>query len=235
MALLKNIMKLFTGKQSKKSPHSNLTKLSGKSMWQGYVLYEINDIAYYTSSITRKLLISKGFTNTIHAYIEKHVLLGTEISELADAVKKGKGFEEECEELADIAIRASNFLCCDEVWQMYNDSFKPDKIANSEDIVQVVIKMHWTDTEVDMKYAVLSAMMSVVETIRERAEIYANIHNRNEQSFSNLISSVYELIAFCSLYSEMFLSSNLQSYINDKMRYNFERPYKYNTFEEVTN
>lgn len=61
--------------------------------------------------LTKKLLEEKGFPYSPDIFWQKIALTHTEVSELADVVKK-KGFgakEEIAEEIADIIIRTMNF------------------------------------------------------------------------------------------------------------------------------
>lgn len=234
MRLLERIMCAFKPRKTNYVEVPNKI-VRGAHICEGYIKREIGETVFYTSSITRKLLLEKGFSNTIHSYIEKHVLLGTEISELADAIKKGKGEDYEGEELADIAIRACNFVCCDEVYQLYTRWYTSNNYSENEtDIVQVTIWTHHVKDTVDMKYAVLGEMMSVVEEIKRKSIDIANLITTNLTYTEELVDLIHQLIALCVFYSETFLSENLQDYIDRKMRYNFKRPYKYNTYEEVS-
>lgn len=234
MKLLERIVRVFKPLKTNYGEVTN--KRPGDTpLCEGYIKREIGETVFYTSSITKKLLSEKGFSNTIHSYIEKHVLLGTEVSELADAIKKGKGEDYEGEELADIAIRACNFVCCDEVHEVYTRWYAPNNYSeDAADIVQVTIWTHQIKNTVDMKYAVLGEMMSVIESIKRKSIDIVYSTSTNLTYIEELVDLVHELIALCVLYSERFLSENLQDYIDRKMRYNFKRPYKYNTYEEVS-
>lgn len=233
MKLLERIVNVFKHKEPSYGTISRKQE-RGTPLYEGYLKREIGETVFYTSSITKKLLAEKGFSNTLHSYIEKHVLLGTEISELADAIKKGKGEDHEGEELADIVIRACNFICCDEVHNVYANWYAPNNYSDDvTDIVQVTIHTHQINNTVDMKYAVLGEMMSIVEEIKRKSIDIVHLVSTDLVRIEELVELVHELVALCVFYSDRFLSENLQDYIDKKMRYNFKRPYKYNTFEEL--
>lgn len=205
-----------------------------------YNLKDMNKLLHTTSVITRKLLSDKGFTLSIEDRVEKSVLLNTEISELADAVKKGLGKEAEGSEVADIIIRASNFLCLDETYHNYQKlSNVLIRSAENTDTVSVAASISGYSDKVKDKYLLIEDMMRCWVEIKDASEMVEICYSEKlgEEKFNTafiiLWNKIIDLSAYCSAYVTLYLPQNLQYYINDKMNKNFERPYKYGTYEEV--
>lgn len=198
----------------------------------------LNEIMLNTVIRSKKLLEEKGFPNTLHAKLEKHVLLGTEISELADAVKKGKGVNEEGEELADIVIRLSNFLCADETYDQYiklsqvfwsyEDEFSNMLNVETHEVFKYPVR------EIDMKYGIIQQMMIRNESVRITADNYVDlgINNADPVPLISLWYACLRLLGLCYAYADAFLPESLHFYIDEKMEKNFKRPFRYNTCED---
>lgn len=198
----------------------------------------INEILLNTVVKSKQLLEEKGFPNTLNARVEKHVLLGTEVSELADAVKKGKGEVEEGEELADIVIRLCNFLCADETFNQYvklSEVFwkYEAEFPNAINIEIYDSKKHGLSM-VEAKYVIIQQMMICNENVRVNADnfVRVGIHNADPVPLINLWYACLKMAALCDAYAETFLPETLQFYIHAKMDKNFKRPYRYNTCDE---
>lgn len=201
----------------------------------------LNEILLDTTIRTKSLLESKGFANTLEAKVEKHVLLGTEISELADAIKKGKSEDEEGYELADIVIRLSNFLSAKETYGYY---IKLSQVFwnYEETLPQFITIQTYTSGKTfsnksQIKYEIIQEMMAANEIIKITADNYVaiGVNNADPTPLINLWDACLRLIGLCYVYAETFLPEKLQFYINEKMEQNFKRPYRYNVCKEFHN
>lgn len=212
-----------------------------KNIFLSYNLDDLNKLLRSTTTKTRELLIEKGFTLSINDRAEKTVLLNTEISELADAVKKGLGRDAEGAEIADIVIRATNFLCLDETYNSYQ------KLSNvlaqtSSNTDKVTVGACISDSESELKkdkYSLIEDMMVCWIEIKRASEMVWVCctdklgGDKFNTAFIILWNKVIDLIAYCSAYATLYLPGNLQYYVGYKMNENFKRPYKYGTSEEV--
>lgn len=193
---------------------------------------------------TKELLIQKQFSNSIiESRVEKTVLLATEISELADAVKKGLGKDAEAEELADIIIRGCNFLCSNETYNHYKNlcmALESKGLFNSDFSVKVN-KSYFISKEileVESKFRVIEAMMEAWGDIKNQSVKYINTYkkrtaNDEYKEFLALWSKLMNLFCYCEFYSVNFLDNKLHLAINNKMNSNFKRPIRYNSCEEM--
>lgn len=205
-----------------------------------YNLNDMNKLLKSTTSNTRELLTEKGFCTSIKDRVEKSVLLNTEISELADAVKKGLGDSAEGSEIADIIIRASNFLCLDETYHQYQKlSYVISSNIRNSDTVSVMVADPNTSNKITGKYALIEDMMVCWTEIKKASEMVeiCYLNKLGEEKFISafivLWNKIIDLSAYCSAYVTLYLPKNLQYYISDKMIKNFNRPYRYGTSEEV--
>ena len=212
-----------------------------KKTFLAYNLNDLNKLLRSTTTKTRELLTEKGFTLTIDDRVEKTVLLNTEISELADAVKKGLGRDAEGAEIADIVIRATNFLCLDETYHSYQklSNVLAQTPSNTD---KVTVGACVSDSESKLKkdkYSLIEDMMVCWIEIKRASEMVwvCCTDKLGEDKFNTafiiLWNKVIDLIAYCSAYTTLYLPGNLQYYIGYKMNENFKRPYKYGTSEEV--
>lgn len=210
----------------------------------------IHDLIYEVTEQTRQLLEEKGFSNCLKtSCAEKFVLLGTEISELADAVKKGKGTEEEKMEIADILIRACNFLCSIEVYNSFlainhyikteEDEFIRYEFKVDEDIQAMIMKMQMSwynkanDNVVPVKYSIISEMMKINHAIGVQLDTLSFLEEKDEKAHVEIYYKICHLVMVCGFYADLFLGDEkMQDFTQRKMDINFKRPYKYNTFEE---
>lgn len=205
---------------------------------------EINDLMYELSKKTIEMLREKGFSNSIKDRYEKTVLLGTEISELADAVKKGYGVDSEGDEIADIMIRLSNFLCLEETLghyiKMNRVISKTTDILNETITIPVNMKTP-KDRPKANKYSLIEDMMVSWGSIKEAMDIfsaslfgdtYPRIYEDSNSAFVILWDRSMELAAICYAYTDIYLDESIEFYVQRKMAVNFDRPYRFNTEEE---
>ena len=212
-----------------------------KKTFLAYNLNDLNKLLRSTTTKTKELLTEKGFTLTIDDRVEKTVLLNTEISELADAVKKGLGRDAEGAEIADIVIRATNFLCLDETYHSYQklSNVLAQTPSNTD---KVTVGACVSDSESKLKkdkYSLIEDMMVCWIEIKRASEMVwvCCTDKLGEDKFNTafiiLWNKVIDLTAYCSAYATLYLPGNLQYYVGYKMNENFKRPYKYGTSEEV--
>ena len=198
----------------------------------------INNLCLSLTEQIRKLWEEKGFSYSfLETRSEKVVLMISEISELADAVKKGKSEKEIMFELADIVIRATNLLCCDETFLCYKNMCK---IMPNHDISLPLLSADKISQEKEMKlkYDMIERMHQVCsDIIISSKRVEFTITDRPEdkpREFIIMWNHIMILIGYCIVYVNSFnKSQNLQEAIKEKMAINFNRPYKYNTFEEM--
>ena len=205
-----------------------------------YNLRDMNKLLHSTTVSTKQLLSEKGFTVSLADRVEKSVLLNTEISELADAVKKGYGDEDEGSEIADIIIRAVNFFCLDETFHNYEKlTYILKQKCSSTDTITVPTPLNREAKEVKNKYILIEKMMNCWVEIKDASEMLEICYSENlgEDKFNTafiiLWNKIVDLCAHCSAYVTLYLPQNLQYYVDSKMSKNFNRPYKYGTSEEV--
>lgn len=209
------------------------------------LIYDIKNAYNFilnNSKRTKELLDKKGFTYNLDDYKEKIVLLGTEISELADAFKKGKGAEAEGEEIADIIIRLMNIPCLfpdiNKVITELMNELDDDKPSTATIYLVGVTKQ---DRISKIKYAFVYSMMKTLaaldETLVELQFWYDNnktIKSRKVKVVINkAIINIVSFVCLCQLYSSDILRVNLQDLVDNKMKKNFQRPYRYNTAQEM--
>lgn len=238
------ITKLMSGEKLKE-----LERLSKDGCVHCSSSIELNEVCSKTVPMVRKLWEEKGFESSLQkAKYEKVVLLFTEVAELADAAKKGKGEEEEVMEIADIVIRACNILGCDEFIDTYNNL---DKIISRYDITislpingglfMTDLNLKDSDFIIQNKYKLIEKMIAVnheVMLATDRALFaYNEADNLLGSEFIILWNHIIHLIAMCKAYLDAFVTDenlkNLHNVVTAKMNINFQRPYKYNTFEET--
>lgn len=212
-----------------------------KKTFLAYNLNDLNKLLKSTTTKTRELLAKKGFTLSIEDRVEKTVLLNTEISELADAVKKGLGQDAEGAEIADIVIRATNFLCLDETYHSYQklSNVLTQTVSNTDRVtIGASISDYESNSKKD-KYSLIEDMMVCWVEIKRASELLEVCcvdkmgSDKFNTAFIVLWNKVIDLIAYCSAYVTLYLPENLQYYVEYKMSVNFKRPYKYGTSEEV--
>lgn len=208
-----------------------------------YNLSDVNKILKSTAIDTRQLLLDKGFSISIHDRVDKSVLLNTEISELADAVKKGLGSDAEGLELADIVIRASNFLCLNETHCEYIKlcNLITKDVEHTIEKISVTVTMPAVDDEdnkISSKYYLIEEMMVSWIDIKRASEML-EVCFINDLDYQKVLSSfillwnkVIDLTTYCKCYATLYLPENLQFYIDAKMDKNFKRPYKYGVCKE---
>lgn len=198
----------------------------------------INDLCLNLSEQIRKLWKEKGFNSSfLETRSEKVVLMISEISELADAEKKGKSEKEIIFELADIVIRAANLLSCDETLPCYKNMCK---IMPNHDISLplLVSKDISSEKKLKLKYDMIEKMHEVCgDIIFSSKRLEFSIEERPEDKAREFIimwNHIMILVGYCIVYVDSFYENqNLQEAIQEKMAINFNRPYKYNTFEEM--
>lgn len=205
-----------------------------------YNLNDLNKLLKSTTVKTKKLLSEKGFSSSINNRVDKAVLLNTEISELADAVKKGLGVESEGLELADIVIRAVNFLCLDETYEDYIKlcELVSNNAEHSFEKISIAITIPDINNRISSKYCLIEDMMMCWVEIKKASEMLevCFINNLDYKNFSAafiiLWNKIVDLIAYCNCYATVYLPENLQFYVDTKMDKNFKRPFKYGVCEE---
>lgn len=197
--------------------------------------YSLNDIEkelFDTAVMAEKLLKEKGFSLSLNECgISKSVFLNTEISELADAVKKGLGKDEEGLELADISIRAAGILICFETKDLFQDLHEQIASKVFDRKIEVELCTNIDNDLCSKKIDCIENMMNLWFLINFNLKKYIKLNNNNNNSdaFIKLWKNITKLICCCKLYCDVFLQKNLQDYINEKMEINFKRPIKYNT------
>lgn len=204
-----------------------------------YNLNDMNKLLGSTVETTQKLLYEKGFSLSLKDRVEKSVLLNTEISELADAVKKGYGHEEEGSEIADIVIRAINFLCLEETFHQYQKlSYAMSKKMAGSEVISIRVNNPDKSNPTKTKYELIEDMMCCWLEVKKASDmVYVSYYeNLGEEKFVSsfilLWNKVVDLCAYCSAYVTLYLPSNLQFYVENKMNKNFNRPYRYGTSEQ---
>lgn len=188
---------------------------------------------------TKVLLDSKGFSCEPREIAKKIVLIHTEMSELADAVKKG--LDTEPEEVADIAIRIFNLPLVFE--KEYNsminsmDQESMDNLLKSQEGKEV-FRLKENNADVcEQKYEdIYHITRSFNKEIGHFAEeIYSatNAMYIQEGVIKNFIDSIIFSLCRLELYLRKYHpDTNLQKEIDKKQDINFKRPYKFNTYEE---
>ena len=199
---------------------------------------DINDLLYRTTLMTSELLDEKGFSKSlILNRVAKSVFLNTEISELADAIKKNLGKEEEGFEIADIIIRSTNFLCAIETFKEYEKlslEVQKNSIAFENKFFKIPVFNFSGMAEEDAKLNLVENMMRIWNDINTSSELMVHAYRSKDSRkgftklFIGLWNHIMELTALCEVYTDMFLSKNLHYYIDKKMNKNFERPFRYN-------
>lgn len=206
-----------------------------------FTLVSINFFVKEISEKTRELHKLKYFNTSLYdSRIEKNILLLSEIGELTDAIKKGNGEEKEAEELADIYIRACNYLCADETYVFYT---KLSESLNNKSIFDenfsILISKDLLDKEklVYKKFAVLEAMYEQCYEIKKESITFLKARYTEEEfkyrGFLRLWSQVMRLICLCEFYSNHFLNSGLRLAVTNKMNNNFNREARFNTCKEM--
>lgn len=200
-------------------------------------VYSLNDIErelFDTAIMSEKLLKEKGFSLSLtECGISKSVFLNTEISELADAVKKGLGEEAEGLELADISIRAAGILVCFETKDLFKDLHEQimNKLLNKK--IEVKLCTNIDSDLCNKKIDCIENMMNLWFSINLNLKKSIQLNNTDSDVFIKLWKNITKLICCCKLYCDVFLHENLQDYINEKMEINFKRPIKYNTSKNI--
>lgn len=234
---IKRIVDSIIDKMNKQTL-DNINKLR-KNSYITYVVPEINNqIMSYVVS-TEELLREKEFSLCLLTEgITKSVFLNTEISELADAVKKGFGDESEGLEVADIVIRACNFLCADETFDEYKSITEVlnHNIGDSE-IIKVAISLDRNKTTEESKFIFIENMMKQWFALNNSLNHFIDSLDKNKNIQNMMITQLWGdtllLICMCDLYADMFLEENLHFYVRKKMDINSQRPVRYNISEKV--
>ena len=194
----------------------------------------IFDFIRCNSIATKTLSDEKGFLYTQDMRREKIALLTSEVSELLDAFKKGKGADEEADEIADIAIRLTNIPI------MYPGimDYVSDSNNNYDQIYTYYIDgVCKGDPLGKVKYAMVYEMSKIIDEIDDdlihlETFEFNKLQSESDEEYSFMPSLIYDiatLILTCKIYSDEILGKNLQDLIDRKMAVNFKRPYRYNT------
>lgn len=196
---------------------------------------DMNNLLCETTIKEKELLKQKGFSNSlVHNRTVKSVLLNTEISELADAVKKDLGKEAEGFELADIVMRCTNFLCSDETISQYLKlSIEIKKELSEFENKYFAISVNtYSQSENESKFVMIEDMMRVWNEVNTSSKIMMYAYHNSEKNFLKLFvamwNNIIELVSLCDVYADVFLPENLQYYVETKMEQNFGRPFRYN-------
>jgi hypothetical protein len=207
-------------------------------MVQEFKVKERADFLTKNVGSVKHLIESKGFSLDIEDYNEKVALLHTEVSELIDAYKKGKGDDAEGEEIADILIRLMNIPCIlpkvlDHIntrlrnGAIYFDVHEDDEKDIPRIRYELFKSMHKSVAEIGCALDDYMDMLEDEEDMdaEDNNEIYGILHGVGYNSV--------ELIMLCEVYAENILNKNLQDLVDAKMAKNWERPYRYNTNPEL--
>jgi NTP pyrophosphatase (non-canonical NTP hydrolase) len=172
------------------------------------------------------LLDEKGFSYSKEDRYEKIALLHTEVSELIDAFKKGKGDDEEGAELADIAIRLLNIPC------IYPEII--DNLGLEPDCGRQTIIFRELNEDSPIKNIKFTIGCAMHEAICDLNYTLSDLEdNCSEANYIETIDEMYTILLLLELYSENILHKNLQELVDKKMEKNWERPYRYNTNPEL--
>lgn len=192
----------------------------------------VNSLLFSTTCRTKKLLEEKQFCNSlINSRNKKTVLLATEISELADAVKKGEGLLRESEELADIIIRSCNFLCAIETFDIYRDTLlNCEDLKKKEIIVNLSSDFFRSTNSINSKFEILENMLKTWGLILNSCVVF--LENRNRENFIDMWEKIAKLNAYCKIYCNEFIKMDLREIVESKMNKNLSRKIRYNCCEE---
>lgn len=190
--------------------------------------FPINIIKENTPKV-QALLDEKGFACTTDLIYEKVALLHTEIAELTDAFKKGKGKESESEEIADIIIRLLNFPI-----------MLPQLLENldNKDIQNEFTIELDKDNEYQCKCKISCMLHRLVCDIESRLQSTLFVDTSKDTNkfpdFScfEICVMIMAVIVICEFYNQNYIGGNLQDFITAKMKKNHNRPYRYNTSKE---
>lgn len=189
---------------------------------------EINFILRQTEE-TKELLTEKGFSCGKDTIFQKIALLHTEVAELTDAFKKGKGNDQEGEEAADIIIRLTNIPCI-------FDSLIININENIDTYINMNEERDFIDLDLCNKYSYTYHLHREVSKLGDMCHQYLLMSS--EDNYNNKVQEIYQssiivkmsfIITLCRLYCCNFLDHNIEYYVEDKMKKNLERPYRYNT------
>lgn len=211
--------------------NDRISKLSHYMLITENNLEYINDLALNTIYDSKVLATAKGFGNSIKAYNEKVVLLNTEISELADAVKKGLGDEEEGFEVADIIIRACGLYCVFEEINKYRSAKKRFDEYRIIGKINNTCKSDFSDKSLKSKFEDIKRIMeswTIISSCYEMAS-RGKLDNLYDCSWCNLLI----LICQCDYYCKKYLDEDVEYFIKEKMKINFSRPYQYGICKEM--
>lgn len=202
----------------------------------------LNNISKELVGSILKLWKEKGFSDSL---IENRAmwttLLISEVSELADAEKKGLFVDNTLYEIADIVIRATDLLCYKEVLPIYKNLCSQ---MNEKCVITVPVfrTFSFYDSEIqNSKFLMLESMHKICIDIAEQTKRFAFAYETKDnvavaREVILLWYKIMVLIGYCKAYLFSFYErENLQDIINHKMNLNFKRPYKYNTNEEMQN
>lgn len=185
------------------------------------------------TSDTKELIIAKGFSLSLDHADERIALLHTEVSELIDAFKKGKGKDAEAEELADIVIRLMNIPAMADDLAEYMSSHQFSDSVYYDGV---------NDTSVKMKWALTKEMHSLVAKLGDSFDEYILskqknilVHVRDIEVLHSMAKIIVQLLIKCVIFAEDILHGNLQEFVRKKMAINWDRPYRFNTSPELFN
>lgn len=227
----------------------NLSQDGVFSNKKGFEVVELLELARRTTLETRELLNKKGFpTSLIHNFSDKIVLLNSEISELADAVKKKRSLDEEGSEIADIVIRACNITCSDELQSHFIEYLDSLYKYNHRSVLssKMYVNIGYSNSLQKNKYNTMELMTQVTGSLTRSIRTYQYsrvarpINNEDFESAlfkirddRNKIEEIFlhfmNLICLCKFYSDEFLATDLQELVSKKMNVNFDRPFQFNS------
>lgn len=195
------------------------------------------------SRVTNDLLLEKGFSVDPKDLEEKVALMHTEVAELTDAFKKGKGDIEEGEEIADIIIRLMNVPCLFPTIVSYIayvlkipegcPALTHDhKIECLPEIISIQNKYTIPFILHDQLSELGRACLEFRRKLDNESHLEKDVFLWNcDQSIQYILIMMQIIITLCKQYVFLFLGkkTTLDSLVDKKMKHNFSRPYRYNT------
>ncbi|MDF2841723.1 MAG: hypothetical protein K0R00_149 [Herbinix sp.] len=184
----------------------------------------------------RALITQKGFSIDKADLEEKIVLLHTEVAELSDAFKKGKGARDEGQEVADILIRLMNIPC------MFEEIVTEARALLKQK--EIVGENYYLSSNVDVgvcrEITTVKNPYTLTFCLHERVTYLGNIcfdylHNGSPRmGLLSILECIQVIIALCEIYSKQFLgSTDIEFLVSEKMHFNWSRPYRYNTDPKI--
>lgn len=199
-------------------------------------IYELSAFSLFFSFLTKKLLKEKGFeiNDSVELTAKRIALLHTEVSELVDAEKKGYEPKEKAMELADITIRLLNIPV------MYNEIYAELASRNTcNDVQQYTIKYELTKIDINddeiynyLKMRIANDMHITISNLENALLDLKRCNTDVDKKIKKdlVIKLIFEIILQCRLYinSSSEIQGKLHEFVEEKMKKNFERPYRYN-------